>query len=119
MRSVRYCHRQAVNRTLYDIDAEELLYTKGQSWAHEAEWRIVAPLEQAKTRFIANGKEIYLFEIPALAIRRVIVGAKATREFVAKIKSLIEGRDGLSHIEMAQIRANLESHCLEVCPLAG
>jgi hypothetical protein len=119
LRNVNYRDRESVNRSLYDVDADQLFYTKGRSWAYEAEWRIVAPLEQAKTRLIVKGEQIYLFEIPALAITRVIVGANASSELIAKIKNLIDSRDELSHIEMNKIQINLESHCLDVCTLVA
>lgn len=118
LRAVNYKDRAASNLALATLSADDVYYTKASSWMYEEEWRIVAPLAQAETKLTLNNEEIYLFEIPALAIRRVIFGANASNDLVAKIKSTIHNREGLSHIEMAQIHVNFESHCLDVVPLS-
>jgi hypothetical protein len=119
LQCVRYVDRNPENRTIRDINIDDLFFTKAKQWAYEEEWRLVAPLEQSKTKFIVEKGEIYLFDILPSALMRVIVGANTSNDLVAKITSTIHSRQELSHIEMARIHVNLESHCLDVVPLSG
>jgi hypothetical protein len=117
LRRVLYKDSMTADRALSELHADDVYYTKAQSWAYEAEWRIAAPLDHAKRRISVNGDEVYLFELPATAITRVILGEKADSNLITKVKSLITSKHHLSHIEIAQIRLNLESHSLDVLPL--
>lgn len=119
LRAVHYYDHDPLSRSFYDIDGMQVLYTKQESWSHQAEWRVVAPLEQAKTKLTVNEEDIYLFEIPASALTRVIVGEKASSELVAKIMGIIDSRRELFHIEIAQIRVNLASQRLDAVPING
>lgn len=117
LRKVRYQNRESINRSCYEIDGNDLLCTKEERWAYEDEWRILALLDHAKTRMSINEDDVYLFELPATALTRVILGAKADSNLITRIEGLIKSRQHLSHIKTAQIRLNLESNSLDVLPL--
>ena len=117
LRKVRYQNRDPINRSCYEIDGIDLLCTKGESWAYEDEWRMLALLDHAKRKISVNGDDVYLFEVPAIALTRVILGEKADSNLITKVEGLIRSRQHLSHVEIAQIRLNLESHTLDVLPL--
>ena len=114
LREVHYRNRDAVGRSLDDLDGNDILCTKTKVWAYEAEWRILAPLEQAKKKVTANGDDVYLFGIPATALKRVILGAKADSSLAIKIESILKNRCDLSHVELARIRPSLETHSMDI-----
>jgi hypothetical protein len=117
LRPVHYRNREGAMPSLGDIDGDDLFYTKALSWAYEAEWRIVAPLDQATSKISVNQEDIYLFEIPSSMLIRVIFGQKTDNGLIAKIKTIINSRADLFHMEMAQIHVNVGSHRLDVCSL--
>ena len=114
LRRVRYSNEQATGHSLTDLDGDYILCTKAESWGYEAEWRILAPLEQAKRKVFTNGEDIHLFEIPATALVRVILGANTDSSLEDKIKSILKNRGDLSHVELARIRPNFTSRSMDV-----
>lgn len=67
-----------------------MLFTKHNSWQHEAEWRLVRPLASATQAVKAPaGKVIHLFAYPAEAVCEVIVGARASESLKAEIVNLL------------------------------
>lgn len=80
LRKVNYCDRDERGRTLMDLDGNDILLTKGTSWAYEREWRILFHLKNASQTLTALDDEIYLFEYPPEIVSKVIIGAKASKE---------------------------------------
>jgi len=82
LRKVKYCDRDERGRTLMDLDGDDILVTKGSSWAYEREWRILFQLKNASQKLTVSDDEIYLFEYPPEIVSKVIIGAKASKELM-------------------------------------
>lgn len=80
LRKVNYCDRDERGRTLMDLDGDDILVTKGSSWAYEREWRILFQLKNATQKLTVSDDEIFLFEYPPEIVSKVIIGAKASKE---------------------------------------
>jgi hypothetical protein len=114
LRVVHYRNNNNGSRALSDIKIEELCYMKGVNWDHEEEWRIISPLELTANKI---GNDIYLFDFPARALMRVIVGFKVDIHFIEKVKTILSNRSDLSHVSLARINRNFEFNCLNVVPI--
>tara|TARA_R110000868_G_scaffold1116_4_gene8577 strand:- start:6416 stop:7264 length:849 start_codon:yes stop_codon:yes gene_type:complete len=94
--------------TLHNFDFTAFFFTKSQEWAYEKEVRIIKALNGAKRTIPTkqNGYDICLFELPASAVKRVILGARTTRAEQERIRKTLLENAHLNHIELQQ--ANLE-----------
>lgn len=90
LRKVIYKNRSSLGRTLLDLDGDDLLLTKEACWEYEAEWRILAPLENADKVLNSGNDEIYLFEIPPSVITGIIVGSRAPESLYKDIQARIK-----------------------------
>ncbi len=70
--------------------AEEWFQTKSSDWAYEKEWRIVRVLSEANCRIDRQPVPICLFDVPAEAVREIIVGLRAPADLVADLKRLVK-----------------------------
>ncbi|PSJ16019.1 DUF2971 domain-containing protein [Nitrosomonas supralitoralis] len=93
LRKVRYANRSSVGRSLSDLDDEDLLATKETSWAYEAEWRMIVPLNEADSVLSIEDEKIYLYTIPLSAISGIIIGARANSLFYEEIKTHLQSMD--------------------------
>jgi hypothetical protein len=58
---------------------------KSPQWESECEWRLVLKSNRVRSR-ISNGRVLYFLPIEKVAIRRVILGIKASKEFEREIR---------------------------------
>jgi hypothetical protein len=93
----------------------ELYFTKGEDWKYEAEWRIVRPLEQATLVREINGTPIHLFEIPSIAIREVVYGAKASESLINQLKTLLK-RVEYKHVALRKAKFTLSDFTVQLNP---
>jgi hypothetical protein len=73
-------------------DPEAALLSKGVRWGYEQEWRLFRKVGTENALVSVNGENIHLFELPTSAIRRVILGPRATNAVERSV------------IELAQLR---------------
>ncbi len=62
---------------LLDTTGQDYLYTKGQEWEYEKEWRIIRNFNDAAIKLGPdnNGKDVLLFAIPPECVRGVVAGS--------------------------------------------
>jgi hypothetical protein len=106
LRKVKYANRSSHDRTLSDLDGEDVLVTKESSWSYEKEWRVLLPLDSADTVMDHEGDKVYLYSIPASAISGVVLGARASDHLQQEISNLLQ-RDEFNHVKL--VRATLDS----------
>ncbi|QIL02691.1 DUF2971 domain-containing protein [Sphingomonas sinipercae] len=66
------------------------LISKQADWSYEREWRLYAKVEDASVITKVQHEQIHLVPFPHAAVRRVILGSRASDELKCSIKSLIE-----------------------------
>jgi hypothetical protein len=70
---------------------KEVFFTKSPVWSYEKEWRMIKYLPSADEVQNVNDKPIHLFNVPADAIREVLIGAKTSvakrGEVIAKVRA--------------------------------
>ena len=69
---------------------------------------MLLPLAAASKSFKIPGDEIYLFEFPAAAINRIVLGAKATNTTEQKVAEIIAANQDLQNIRLE--RATLDEN---------
>jgi hypothetical protein len=85
---------------------KDLLLTKGRDWAYEQEWRMILPLDdQASHPHEIDGR-VHLFAVPSDAIKRVIVGARASDATKSGIRSALEASPKLADVAVLQARTS-------------
>jgi hypothetical protein len=102
--SFRHLHRvKYEERTpayFLNLPDDIALYTKSVEWSYEKEWRIIRNFNEAT---LIKGKDSYdtdvlLFAVPPSCIKAVIIGYKATKDSVDRLKSIVGQNSELSHI---------------------
>ena len=85
---------------LLETSGIEFLYTKGQDWEHEKEWRVIRNFNDAalKAGSDDNGKDVLLFAIPPECILSVVAGYRATPESVTQLRETLATTPSLSHV---------------------
>jgi hypothetical protein len=99
LRRVRYIDRRADGRALRDLDGDDVLVTKGSSWSYEAEWRILAHLDDAERVLTAADDTIYLFPFPLEAVSGVVLGARVPQWLREGVEDVLKS-SGAQHIRV-------------------
>lgn len=73
------------------------LLTKADDWRYEYEWRMVRDLRQSDFQGPGN---VPLFRIPATAIRRVILGCKASSALAEAVLAIKAANKDLTHMTL-------------------
>ncbi|MDR6153208.1 hypothetical protein QF021_001297 [Acidovorax delafieldii] len=86
----------------------EIATTKSTHWSYEQEWRIDRPLKDADKILTINsnpnvrrddfGNPYHLFKLPKNILRKIIIGARASKSNLAYIKKTIKADKDLSHV---------------------
>lgn len=86
--------------TLDNFDFVDFLLTKSSEWAYEREVRILKALSDSKRSIssIAPEYDIYLFDMPSTAVKRVILGARTTPSEHELVYTTIMEAQHLRHI---------------------
>lgn len=90
LRKVKYASRSSLGRTLSDLNGDDVLITKEELWAYEAEWRMLVPLQGAERVLSIDSDEIYLYTIPFSAISGIIIGARAPTSLYEELKTQLQ-----------------------------
>lgn len=82
----------------------EAFFTKSLDWSYEQEVRIFRHLEEAEVSKGEHRSGIHLFELPSGVIRKVILGAQATKELHEQAISVAKSdKHQLIEVEKAKI----------------
>jgi hypothetical protein len=89
---------------LKDATGTEVLYTKGQEWEYEKEWRIIRNFNDAASKVgpDGNGKDVLLFAIPPDCVRGMVIGYRATEEAVERVRNIVSANEKLSHVRFRE-----------------
>lgn len=83
LRPVLYGHDSDAVPSQFD-----LLFTKPECWAHEEEWRLLKPLDQAH-KTLGPDNNVHVFKIPPAAIDGIIFGCRMPVATQQKLANLI------------------------------
>lgn len=113
LRKVRYVDRSSKGRALRHLDGDDLLVTKAASWEYEAEWRMLALLDDAE-RVIGDGDNaIYLFSFPIEAVSSVVLGARTPAWVRERVERIIASSDG-AHIKLKRAVFDVDNQAVTI-----
>ena len=117
LRRVQYIDRSGSNRSLMDLDGNDIFFTKSTEWAYEREWRMITPLARSLDE-APEADEVKLLDYPASALSEVVIGASST---VATRNGILDClRDvSLSHVQLRAAHIDQDSFGLVIrdfCP---
>jgi len=102
LRKVIYSEIRPIFEAVEEYSSADVMLTKSIEWAYEKEWRIAKPAKEAQKTIPAFPYDICLFDMPATAIKRVILGARVSSEDVDRIRNIIRSIPHLRHIRLQQ-----------------
>lgn len=92
------------NIIVSQVKGFDQLLVKGCDWEYEDELRMLMPTSKAnRVATDASGNQVFLFSISPSAIRKVILGCRATDLFIQSVKSTIDSNPALSHIKIEKM----------------
>jgi Protein of unknown function (DUF2971) len=97
------------------LHSQFVYYRKSPCWSYENEWRLIRPLSDAKKIIEHSIYPRALFQIPADAIKGIIIGVSVTHPDRIELLNLLKRVD-LEHIAIFQTRLSDESYTLEIHP---
>lgn len=110
LRQVQYRDTRP-SANLIDLDGPEMFLVKSKEWSYEYEWRILRPLKDAHDVVNVNGEDIHLFQLPADAIKAVILGARASSTLADQARIAIASSK-MSHIQL--LRCSPDESCFAI-----
>ena len=102
LREVAYLDIRPICKTLEDFSYADYMLTKSNEWSYEKEWRIAKTVADAKRIIPDSPYDICLFHMPAIAIKRVILGARVNPEDRDRIKNILRTTPHLDHVRLQQ-----------------
>jgi len=90
----------------------DFLFSKNEDWSYEREWRVIRFLKNA-SRTILN--DVYLFEVPATAIREIVLGANADSRLVEGLASAARNPD-LKHVKFSRADLSRTEYEMDIVP---
>jgi len=116
LRQVAYVATR-VPKYVIEIKGADALYNKGIEWEHEKEWRIIRNFNDAVQRVGPDpyGKDVLLFSIPPDCLRGIVIGYRAKRESVARLREIVARNPGLSHVQFERAAMTAEGQ-IEILP---
>jgi hypothetical protein len=107
------CYRDVrPSANLVDLDGPEMFLVKSNEWSYEREWRVLRPLKEAHDVVNVNGEEIHLFQLPADAIKTVILGARASSTLAGQARVAIAANGQMSHVQI--LRCSPDESCFAI-----
>lgn len=71
-------------------DPRKALMSKTTGWSYEKEWRLYTKPEEADVIVRAGDEDIHLFKFPVDALRRIIIGHRASLGAMDEIKNVVK-----------------------------
>ncbi len=103
----------ALARSLSTVNRDAFLISKGQQWAYEREWRMLAPLKDATRSISVSNDSVHLFGFPAQALLSVTLGARATTELESAVSTLCAAAP-LNHVCVQRAVLDLDGQRVRV-----
>jgi Protein of unknown function (DUF2971) len=100
--------------SLVEHEGDAIFVTKGEQWAYEREWRMLAPLTSATRSLMVAEDVVYLYAFPPEAFATVILGAKAGYTLEASIQNLVSTRTALRHVHISRAVLDHENQRVRV-----
>jgi hypothetical protein len=105
------------SRSLAELGAGDIFFSKGAGWSQEREWRMVIPLVNPDERLVVDGDSIYLYRVPPTAIAGVIVGAKAHKGLLETVRSILNADPRLAHVTLKKAQLDQRTRQLVITDL--
>jgi hypothetical protein len=99
---VKYSDIRPNWKTIKHRKMQDIMLTKSSEWSYEKEVRIVKAFSDAKRTIPKLPYDICLFDMPATAIKRVILGARVSPADTDRIKNILRTTPHLGHIRLQQ-----------------
>lgn len=97
------------------INSPSVYYRKSPEWAYESEWRIIKPLSAAKSTRTHPEYPRFLFELPAAAVKGVIVGLSVSNSARQELFELLT-QPQWKHVTVFQTVLNKNEYKLDIHP---
>jgi hypothetical protein len=85
-------------------DPYAALVSKQADWAYEHEWRLYAKTEDATSVIKCEEDDIHLVSFPRKAVRRVILGLRASKELEENLRKLL--RSDYAGVKLTRLKAD-------------
>lgn len=97
------------------LNSPSLYYRKSTEWLHEREWRIIKPLSDARKSLPHSEHPRFLFDLPASAIKGVIIGLSVPQGARTELCNLLS-QPHLKHATIYQTALSKDEYKLEIHP---
>ena len=116
LRKVRHLnHRPSL--VVREIDNIDDFLVKSKEWSYEKKHRILLPLDGAHNVISSDFFDIYLFKIPFLSIRIILMGAKIDGQIKDRIRKAITSNAEMKHVKLFQLSIHESKFELEKKPI--
>jgi len=96
-----------------------LVFNKPEEWAHEEEWRLVRPLDEADKVHEQGSAPLHLFKFPASALEAIIFGCRMSPESQAKLAGLLQNDMRYKRIKLQRCLLDPATRGLVIEPLVS
>lgn len=79
--------------------------TKGRSYDHEREWRMLAPTAERDSMVGSTEDPVFLFRMNPQALRSIVFGTRASNGLKEDIAQLARSREQWSHVRFQQVQS--------------
>jgi len=87
----------SVQESIIEKEMQRLMITKSSAWTYEEEYRLFFEPGECRQKKCQGGIERNFFPIPGGAIRRVVIGLRASAGLLGEVKNLLRSED-LEHV---------------------
>lgn len=119
LRPVQYPAERPRYKDLREMDRNSVYLTKGHEWRYEREHRMTVPLSLHQPLDSSVSEPIYLLKYPPEALCRVIIGARASDDLVARVIDLLRNDPALSRVSLNRAVLDAGSGAIVCVPVAG
>lgn len=102
LRQVVYSDERPILDTFGDFSITNFMLMKSAEWSYERERRIAKSITDARRVIPASPYDICLFDMPASAVKRVILGARVSPANMDRVKQDLGSHKHLGHIRLQQ-----------------
>jgi len=96
IRKVKYFEERPTITNFFNLNIEEIFFSKSIDWEYEDEWRIIRPLKEADSVVDINNQKIYLFKIPPESIEAIFFGVRTSDEVIKKVITIFNENESLT-----------------------
>jgi len=89
--------------TISTVKSFDSFLVKSNDWKYEEEWRMLMPTAKANKVLKDDGVDVFLYEVPKVAITKVILGCRASENLLESVKQLKQENKDLSHLQIEKM----------------